>query len=398
MARACAGRAVLALKTLIASTMLVLACAPAASPTTAPAKPAEQGKPAEPAKPAAQAAPAATAAPAASPAAAPAAPAASPAAALAASPAAKPSAPGKLDTVSYGIGSLNALHWVVIAAERTKIFEQYGVNLDIVITQNVPSALQALIGGSLSITTTSPEGAFPAQDKAPELAQVAGVLEANPYSLVVNPKISSVADLKGKSLGASALKTGVDTVALRLIMYENGLQDERDYNVVPVGSVAERVAALRSGSVSGIAHMEPFLGELMGLGFKILTSAGDYPSLRQAESVIIIANKKWYTQNEDAAVRFIRGYQAATRWLYDPKNREDAITYLAEKSKVDPKYVANAYKLFVQDLKAYPVDARINRAILKQTVANFGKLGIDVPTNTEKYIDDSLVDKALKSQ
>jgi NitT/TauT family transport system substrate-binding protein len=287
---------------------------------------------------------------------------------------------------------------VVIAAERNKIFEQYGINLDIVITQNVPSALQALIGGSLSITTTSPEGAFPAQDKAPELAQVAGVMEANPYSLIVDPKIASVADLKGKSLGASALKTGVDTVALRLIMYENGLQDERDYNIVPVGSVAERVAALRSGAVSGIAHMEPFLGELTGLGFKILTSAGDYPSLRQAESVIIIANKKWYTQNEDVAVRFVRGYQAATRWLYDPKNREDAITYLADKSKVDPKYVANAYKLFIQDLKAYPVDARINRDVLKQTLANFNKLGIDVPSNPEKYIDDSLVDKALKSQ
>ncbi|HEU5321754.1 MAG TPA: ABC transporter substrate-binding protein, partial [Methylomirabilota bacterium] len=89
------------------------------------------------------------------------------------------------DTITYGIVSWNPLHWVVMAGVAKGHFERHGVKLDIPITGSSGAAVQAMIGGSLHMTTTSPGAAFLAQDKAPELRQIIGVFERTPYSLVV---------------------------------------------------------------------------------------------------------------------------------------------------------------------------------------------------------------------
>jgi ABC-type nitrate/sulfonate/bicarbonate transport system substrate-binding protein len=301
----------------------------------------------------------------------------------------------KVDTVTYGIVSWNPLHWVVMVGVPKGHFERHGVKLDIPITGSSGAAVQAMIGGSLHMTTTSPAAAFLAQDKAPEMKQIIGVFERSPYSLVVNPDIKRIEDLKGKVLGGTGVKTGADTESLRVMLHSHGFQDPRDYSVAAVGSVRERTQAMLNKTIWGVAQMEPFTSLLKEKGMAELARAADYPNLKLIQMVVVVAMRPWYTANEDTVVRFLRGWADATEWLYDPKNKDEAVKLLAERMKVEEKYAASTYKVFVEELKGFPAKGKLNMEAVKQAAENMKILGGVPPADPGKYLDTSLWEKAF---
>ena len=305
------------------------------------------------------------------------------------------SAAAKTDTVTYGIVSWNPLHWVVMVGVPKGHFERHGVKLDIPITGTSGAAVQAMIGGSLHMTTTSPGAAFLAQEKAPEMRQIIGIFERSPYTLVVNPEIKRIEDLKGKVLGGTGVKTGADTESLRVMLHAHGLQDPRDYTVAAVGSVRERTQALLNKTIWGVVQMEPFTSFLKDRGMVELARATDYPNLKLIQMVVVVAMRPWYTANQDTVVRFLRGWADATEWLYDPKNKAEAIQILAERMKVEEKYAAATYRVFVEELKGYPSRGQLNMEAVRQAAENMKILGGTPPADLSKYVDTSLWEKAF---
>lgn len=298
-------------------------------------------------------------------------------------------------TVTYGIVSWNPLHWVVIAGAAKGHFERHGVKLDIPITGSASAAVQAVLGGSIHMTTTTPGAAFAAQDKAPDLKQIIGVFERSPYTLVVNPEIKRIEDLKGKVLGGTGVKTGADTETLRVMLRHHGFQDPRDYTVAAVGSVRERSQALLNKTIWGVAQMEPFTSFLKDQGMVELARAADYPDLRLIQMVMVVAMRPWYTANQDTVVRFLRGWADATAWLYDPQNKAEATKILAERMKVQERYAANAYRVFVEELKGFPRRGELNMEALRQGAENMKIVGGTPPADLARYVDTSLWEKAF---
>src|SRR5919201_1107573 len=183
-----------------------------------------------------------------------------------------------METLTYGLVSWNPLHWVVMVGVAKGQFERHGVKLDIPITGSSGAAVQAMIGGSLNMTTTSPGAAFLAQDKAPDMKQIISIYDRTPYSLLVNPEIKSLNDLRGKVLGGTGVKTGADTEALRVLLHRHGFEDPRDYTVAPVGSVRERTQAMVNKTIWGVMQMEPYTSLLKEKGIVELARAADYPA------------------------------------------------------------------------------------------------------------------------
>jgi len=301
----------------------------------------------------------------------------------------------KMDTVTYGVVSWNPLHWVVMAGAVKGHFERHGVKLDIPITGSASAAVQAVLGGSIHMTTTTPGAAFAAQEKAPEMKQIIGVFNRSPYTLVVNPEIKNIQDLKGKVLGGTGVKTGADTETLRVMLHHHGFQDPRDYTVAAVGSVRERSQALLNKTIWGVAQMEPFTSFLKDQGMVELARAADYPDLRLIQMVMVVAMRPWYTANQETTVRFMRGWADATEWLYDPKNKAEATKILAERMKVEERYAANAYRVFVEELKGYPRRGELDMQGLRQGAENMKIVGGTPPADLAKYVDTSIWEKAF---
>src|SRR5262245_33307977 len=101
-------------------------------------------------------------------------------------------------TITYGIVDWNPFHWVLMVGLARGQFDKHGVKLEVTLTGSAGAGVQALAGGSLNMTTTTPAAAFPLQAKTPDLKQIIGVYERSPYSLVVNPDVKKVDDLRGK--------------------------------------------------------------------------------------------------------------------------------------------------------------------------------------------------------
>jgi ABC-type nitrate/sulfonate/bicarbonate transport system substrate-binding protein len=302
---------------------------------------------------------------------------------------------GAAVTVTYGVVSWNPFHWVVMVGTAKGHFEKHGVKLDIPLTGSSGAAVQALIGGSLHMTTTSPGAAFLAQDKAPDMKQIIGIYESSPYTLVAAPEIKKIEDLRGKVLGGTGVKTGADTESLRVMLHHHGFQDPRDYTVAAVGSVRERSQALLNKTIWGVAQLEPYTSILKEQGMVELARASDYPSLKLIEMVVVVAMKPWYTANQDTVVKFLHGWAEATEWLTDPKHKAEAVKILAERMKVEEKYAAQAYRVFVEEVKGFAPKGRLNLEAVRQAAANQKIIGGTAPADVAKYVDTSVWEKAF---
>ena len=217
------------------------------------------------------------------------APAAPSAAASAASPAAADVAPvvrvppppvpppAALDRVTYGIVSANPMHWVALIAQAKKLMEPYGIDFDLVQTRTTPAAMSALAGGSVDLATTSPGGSWDVQQKTPGFKQVMEIVSTNPYTVLVQPEIASYEDLRGKTVAGQSLQSGADIEMLRLMLDEHGLQYPRDYDILAIGSIPERAAALLANQVSAGAMIPPNTFELLDQGRKPLDEGWRHP-------------------------------------------------------------------------------------------------------------------------
>lgn len=346
------------------------ACTPSASPgPTAAVKPTEAPKPAGPA------------------------PTTVPAATTAA-----PAAPATVTKVSYGIVSYNPFHIVVIVGiEKPELMRKHGIEIDLLLTGNAPAAVQAIVGGSMNMTTATADSGWAAQDRSPGLMQIAAVATGYPFSLIARPEIKSVAELRGKPLGSSAVRGGADTTALRSILLQNGLTDG-DFTVVPAGSIAERAAAMKAGTIVGTAQLEPQTSLLLDQGFEELDNADNYPDIKRLQSVTVVAKKDWYEPNMAIAVAFFKGWLDITRWVYDPNNKDEVIAIMAKTMKVEPGYAANTYERHVVKSKTIALDLRVDPELMAPMADLQKKIGLEnVPNEFEKYIDSSIAEKAMAS-
>ena len=123
--------------------------------------------------------------------------------------------------------------------------------------------------------------------------------------LLAQPEIKKAADLKGKTLGASAITCGADTTAIRNTLFENGV-NESEFTVVQAGAISDRTAAMKAKSIDAVAQLEPQASLLRDSGFPEIDNANNYPSLKGVHSVVLSAKKNFYEGNAETAANLIR--------------------------------------------------------------------------------------------
>jgi ABC-type nitrate/sulfonate/bicarbonate transport system substrate-binding protein len=136
--------------------------------------------------------------------------------------------------------------------------------------------------------------------------------------------------------------------------------------------------------------------ELLDQGKKPLDEGWRHTFLRDVTTVNVLAREAWYREKPEIARRFIQAYVAITGWLYDPRNRDEAVRILAEQTKMDPRYAERTYQQFVVDMRLFPANPRTDPKHLEQAYGNLKKLGQSVPDDPASLIDNSLVDGALQ--
>jgi NitT/TauT family transport system substrate-binding protein len=257
--------------------------AAAASPvTSAAAKPAASAAATASGKPAASAATSASGKPAASVS----------AAAIA------PAKPGQIVSAYSEIVAANAGLW---AAKEGGYFQKNGLDVDVRLIES-SLAVGALLSGQVQAAGVGGSEAMAAAIEGGDLRIVGTVSPVYPYKFEVAPSIQTKDDLKGKKVGISRVGSSSD-IATRAGLKKLGLEADKDVNIVQIGSLQARTAAIQSGAIQGSMASPPDTVTLEAAGFHPLI---DLAALElPASNNTIVVGGPWLAGHHDEVQKYV---------------------------------------------------------------------------------------------
>ena len=285
-----------------------------------------------------------------------------------------------------GNTTASAVYWTGFIAHKQGFFKNENLAVEDYIVGNPAQVAQQVISNSLDIGIVTYETLVHAvREKAP-LSGIGSQMIRYAYSFMVSPKIGTTQDLKGKRV-MLPLPRQLLTQAFDNFIVAAGMK-AGDVDEVFDGSSANRFAALAAGVAQGAYLNAPFDIKAAEAGYKKLFDLGTfYPD---AGSALLVARKDWLQKNPESARAFLRAMKAATRWLYDPANREAAIDILAKDTKVDRAIAEKIYVNLVLELKPFEPDVRIPPASMQKILDLLIQIGDIKPgPKPEDYIDPS---------
>jgi sulfonate transport system substrate-binding protein len=204
--------------------------------------------------------------------------------------------------------------------------------------------------------------------------------------------IKSIADLKGKVIASNGLGGAID-VAMRKMLRDKGLEDKRDYQIVEV-QFPNMIAALDEKKVDLAGLVTPFSLIAKKSG-KVRTLFTLKDAMGDTQTTLMAARAPYIAAHRAALVDFFEDWQRALRWFYDPKNRTEALSIIADFTKQPASSFSDwvfTKQDYYQDPHVRPNVKALQHDLDVQKELGLLKISIDV----KKYSDLSLVDDAAK--
>jgi ABC-type nitrate/sulfonate/bicarbonate transport system substrate-binding protein len=294
--------------------------------------------------------------------------------------------------IAFGITSSTAFSLAHYVATERKFYEAENLKVDTFVAGAAVQVLQQLAGGSLNIAQAATDQSLRAIVRGAPIRIIAGAASNAPFRMVAAKNIKSWSDLKGKAISVGGL-TDVTLYFLRVMARKNGL-DDKDYDLLFGGGTPNRFAQLASGAVAAAMLTNPVDFSALEQGYVDLGSVPQYlPNWAQNN---ILIDTRWAQANRTTVVAFLRAHIKATKYIYEPANREDVIAILAKHTRTSPQVTAATYDLYMKQ----QVIAREAALFEDGIKANFDALvamgDIPAPPPLSGFIDASFLAEASK--
>jgi ABC-type nitrate/sulfonate/bicarbonate transport system substrate-binding protein len=249
------------------------------------------------------------------------------------------------DTIEYAMAVYSGAYWGIYAAESEGFFAKQNLNVHINIIASSPLILSAMEGGSIQMSSAATDSTVLAVAKGAKVALVAGIQRISALQFVTSPGITSVTELKGKSIGGTNLSSS-DALFARLFLQKHGLTD-KDFSMVALGTFPNRAAGVLNGQVKAAMLTEPWTSQLVAAGAKNWGNANDTIG-NNFNFLNVAVAKPWAASHPSQVVRFLKAYSQGVDWLYNPKNRAAAQAILtADPISLTPDQAKVTYNAFI---------------------------------------------------
>jgi ABC-type nitrate/sulfonate/bicarbonate transport system substrate-binding protein len=296
-----------------------------------------------------------------------------------------------LDKVTFGQVSPTATVWPGVVATKKGFFAANAIEMEVV-SIGVSPGMQAVAAGSLDImhnTCNAPISFYEGGGKNVRISLVS--MATHPAQLVGRKGMKSAAELKGKVVGTSSIKSG-STILLRRLLRSRGLGD-KDYDVVAGQGSAQIFNGLQAGAFDAVWLVPPQSYVARSAGYPVLGAFREVAP--KFPFVCFVTNTAWLEAKGDVGRRFVKAWLAAVVWLHDPANRAEAERLLAEALKVPAEAAAKTYDdLIVRNPDTFPRDGRLDPAALKEMISIMvegEELAAMPQGDLGRYLDDSLL-------
>ena len=297
-------------------------------------------------------------------------------------------------------GGWNLPIWV---AQRNGLFEAQGIDVDLAYTPTSGFLVTSVLDGNADIAFAAIDNVVAYQEGQGE-AKVADNPDLFAFmggdggfiSIVSAPAITSVKELKGKTVSVDAMTTGFAFVVRELVA-RNGLA-EADVNFVRAGGTANRYRDLVAGKHDATLLRTPFELLAQTRGHHTIATA---ETLGPYQGTVGLARRSWAREHEREVIGFLRAYKAATDWLYDRANRDVAEALLVANIRdMSPALAKRSYDLLVSDKGGLSRDLKPDVAGIATVLQLRSKYAVPPkPLNDPlRYVDLAYFDKAFAKQ
>lgn len=286
--------------------------------------------------------------------------------------------------------------WPLYVAQEKKFVQKNGLQLEVIVIRGAPNTTRAVLSETIPIGRINPDYIITGIEKGAKVRIVSGNMEKIPYDLITRPEIKSGADLKGKTIGVSTL-TGGTTLMLQEVFEKAFKIKDGDYKMLVVGTSPDRYAAIKGGSVHATFMGPPFNLRAKQEGFNSLVTFHEI--LGPIQFTVDFAHQNFLQAHRDAVVKYLKSMIQATQWLYDPKNKEEALAIHMKVLKSKREEADQDYKYLVQEFQPFPKSGAVGKVAMEKTMELRAKEGMykgqKAPPYTD-YVDSSFVEEALK--
>jgi NitT/TauT family transport system substrate-binding protein len=278
-------------------------------------------------------------------------------------------------------------------AKSAGIFEQYGLDVDLLVIPGGPLGMQTLLSGnthSANIAAMTPIRTVLAGS---DIVIVGGHLNRQMFNLVTRKEIRKPEDLRGKKVGVASL-AGTNAVALRLVLKEWKIPIEA-VNLIVVGGSPTQLAGLESGTIDAAVLTYGVTTEALRKGLTVLADLSK--PVPEFPDRTIIMRRSFLMKERNHVKRFMQALSEAIYQLKtaDGRRREELIAIAGKHLRVNPTSAREFYTLYEN---AFSFPPRVGRkgmaAVIDVIQEETGRSRAEFELS--RFVDESVLDELEK--
>jgi NitT/TauT family transport system substrate-binding protein len=237
-----------------------------------------------------------------------------------------------LDAITVGYSAWPG--WFPLAvAEEKGIFEENGLKVDLKYFADYTSSLDALVAGQLDINSqTLNDTIFGVSAGSDQKIVAVGDNSTGNDAVICDSSITSIADLRGKTIGAEA--GVVDHFLLLQGLATAGMtESDIDFQGIKTDAAA---AAFAGGQFDCVGVFAPFTVQALERpGSKVLFSSKEFPGVIPDH---FVATGSLVKDKPEVVQKFVDAWYATLAWI--TANPDEANTIMAAKAELSPEEYA----------------------------------------------------------
>ena len=288
-------------------------------------------------------------------------------------------------------GAQNLALW---AGLENGFFANAGLNLDVSYTMNSSELRGDLASGKVDIAHSAVDNSVAIQRMTgqPSIILMGGDSSMN--QLMAQPEITSINDLRGKTLIVDAPNTAYALQAMKALDVAGIKPGE--YKVQVIGSTAMRFKAMQGNKEYSVSTLNPpFSIQASDLGMKSLGWLIDLAGPYQASGMF--AMKPFIEANGQVIEKYIAAWIRSVRWGLNPSNRSAVLALLEKRLGLSPDIIEKSYSILTNPRIGLAVDAQFSMVGFQNLLAIRQEFEKSSPINPDQFVDLSYYNKAIAS-
>ncbi|MBM4263185.1 MAG: ABC transporter substrate-binding protein [Deltaproteobacteria bacterium] len=257
-----------------------------------------------------------------------------------------PSQATALDNIRIAYPSTSFTTMPILAARKFGLYQQEGLRAELIFMRpNI--SVTAVVTGQVEFATVHGSIVRAAAVGMP-VKSLMVIADRPAYYLVGRSGTTSVAALKGKSVGIASLGGSVHLMTKDFFTQHN-LDTDKQVALIVTGDHNTSIQAIQNGLVDAAVISVPWQTVAEKAGLQKLAYFGDLMRLPMAG---LGTSDENIAKKPELLRRAVRATLKGIEFLRDPKNRKETAGIMAEWFKIRPEQAQEAYSQMVE---AYPV-------------------------------------------